>query len=135
MRKYIVVPLFFFAFCALAFAGVKHFWRGETMPLKQAEKRWGSEAFDSQKFKSQPTNGRAKMVASLIKNKVLIGKNRLEVRELLGSQDGYYFTDMYPAYMIYEDPKVDGEAWQIVGLLDKEYKVREVIIHKNCCGK
>ncbi|MBO9665768.1 MAG: hypothetical protein J7501_03030 [Bdellovibrio sp.] len=135
MRKYIFIPLFVAVLCGIAFAGVKHFWRGETMNLKQAEKRWGSESFDAQKFKTSSTNERAKMVVSIIKTKALIGKNRLEIRDLLGAQDGYYFTDMYPAYIIFEDPKSDGETWQIVGLLDKEYKVKEVIIHKNCCNK
>lgn len=135
MKKYFFISLIFILGCCITFAGVKHFWRGDTISLTQAEKKWGIAPFDAQKFKTLSSNERAKMAVTIIKNKSLIGKTRAEVRDFLGDHDGFYFTDMFPAYIISEETKPDGETWQMVCLLDKNGKVKDVIIHKNCCEK
>lgn len=78
-------------------------------------------------------NARAKMTADLLKKQNLFkGQTVREIKNALGNPDGFYFTDIYPAYLI--DMTTD-DSWQIVFLLDKEHKVSELIVHKNCCDK
>lgn len=107
-------------------------WFGKKMSASKAEARWGSEPFDAKKFKDGDYPTRAKMAASLIKNKKQwIGRPLTDIREQLGSHDGYYFTDMVPAYLITWGEKKGDETWQIVFLPDTEYKVKELIIELN----
>lgn len=109
----------------------KHFWRGETKSVSAVEKQWGHEPFDAAKFKSGDYKARAKMAASMMTSKVLIGKSIDDIEKLLGTWDGYYFTDMFPAYIIQDGRIEKGDSWQIVFLLDKNYKTSEIIVHKN----
>jgi hypothetical protein len=134
MKKFAAAVFTFLFLNGPAFATAKHFWRGDTMSAKQAEKKWGTSPFDAEKFKNSREN-RAKMTASALRSKSLIGKDRVQIREALGAHDGYYFTDMYPAYIVSDESKTGGDTWQLVYLLDGDYKVKEVILHKNCCDK
>lgn len=52
---------------------------------------------------------------------------------MLGDHDGYYFSDMFPAYMIHRGKTREEKSWQIVFLLDRKQRVSEVVVHKNCC--
>jgi hypothetical protein len=116
-------------FCC--FAGAKHFWRGQTMPLEKVAQTWGSEAFDAKKFKEGDIAVRAKMASVMLRSNPLKGKTSEEVRSELGSWDGYYFSDMFPAYIIQDGRTQSGGTWQIVLLLDRKQRVSEVIVHKN----
>lgn len=60
-------------------------------------------------------------------------KSALEIRELLGPFDGFYFTDAYPTYLIQIGKSHSEDTWQIVFLLDDDRLVKKFIIHKNCC--
>jgi hypothetical protein len=120
----------------LAFGSVvvgQHFWRGEVMSVSKVEKKWGSSPFDADKFRTGSMDVKAKMAASLIKGKKYIGKSVLDIRSELGDPDGYYFSDVYPAYIIEEGQTRDQDTWQIVFLLDKSRRITDVIVHKNCC--
>jgi hypothetical protein len=141
MKRYSKFGILLIAFSVL-FLGVasvaiaRHFWRGETLPAVRAEKRWGNENFDPVKFKSASISERARMAASLLKlQKRYIGIDRSDIRARLGDFDGYYFSDMFPTYMIEEGKDQSEDSWQIVFLLDRNEKVSEIIIHKNCCDK
>jgi hypothetical protein len=57
----------------------------------------------------------------------------MEIRELLGTADGYYFSDVFPAYMIHRSQDPKGDSWQIVFLLTNDRRVDDVVVHKNCC--
>jgi hypothetical protein len=115
-------------------ATAAHFWRGATLAEKDVEKRWGRAEFDADKFKNGDKKIRASMASVILKNKKLfIGKFVLDLRKELGDPDGFYFRDVFPAYMIQEIEDGNSESWQIVFLLNKERKVDDVIIHKNCC--
>jgi hypothetical protein len=110
-------------------------WPGAFMTMDEISKRWGENKFDVSKFKNGSENERASMIYDLIKNhqREFIGKDTAEVRKILGSFSGYYFSDLYPTYIIYEATD-KREAWQLVFLLDMKQKVDEIAVHKNCCN-
>lgn len=112
-----------------------HFWFGKTIGATDAEKRWGNREFVLEEFKSGGVSIRGKMTASLIRNKKnWIGKSRSEIRAFFGPHDGFYFTDTIPAYIVDGGEDNSKETWQVVFLSDKNYKVEDLIIHKNCCN-
>ena len=73
------------------------------------------------------------MAYSLIKSEKYLGKSVSEIRQELGDPDGYYFSDTYPAYIITDAVNKGVDVWQIVFLIDKNRKISEVVVHKNCC--
>lgn len=80
----------------------------------------------------EPT--RAAMAYSLLRTQDdYVGMHRLEVRPLFGDPDGYYYTELQPAYLIETAKSMDEDSWQIVFLIDLEDNVRKVVVHKNCC--
>ena len=136
MKKLFVSIGFFLLLGYFALCIARHFWRGEVLSLAQVSKRWGSLVFDEVAFKNGSMEQKAKMASSLLKNqKQYIGIDRGVIRERLGNYDGYYFSDMFPTYMIEEGKTDQEDSWQIVFLLDRNEKVSEIIVHKNCCEK
>lgn len=125
-----------FAFTT-TFAGAavyaSHPWLGKTLSPNQVQQRWGHEDFNETKFKNADQSQRAKMAFSLMTSKKLLGLKPVEIRERLGRFDGHYFSESYPTYLIQTATKKGEESWQIVFLIDKERKTKEVIVHKNCC--
>jgi hypothetical protein len=104
------------------------------MSADEAAKKWGRIEFDASKFRTGDEKTRASMAASLQKHeKDFRGKSVLEISDMLGPSDGFYFTDVYPAYLIQEGETHKDETWQVVFLLNNERRVAKVIIHKNCC--
>lgn len=103
------------------------------MRKSDVQKEWGLEKIDFEKFKNGTSEIKSKMAFSIMTDKTLIGKSIDFIREKFGSPDGYYFIDIYPAYIIQEGTNSKEETWQIVFKLNEKYEVREVIVHKNCC--
>jgi len=104
--------------------------------LKEVCTRWGDQKFNIEKFKNGSELERAKMACDLLKNQSQFkGFDLLKLRATLGSHDGFYFTDMFPAYMIYSGSSASEESWQIVFLLNRDKKVDEIVVHKNCCER
>lgn len=127
-----LIPLFILF--AVSTQAALPLWRGKTLSLHEVEKRWGKIEFNASGFKSGNVKTRASMAASLLKKqKELKGKSVQSIRELLGPNDGFYFTDVYPAYFIQIGKNHSEETWQIVFLLDRERRIDEIIVHKNCC--
>jgi len=61
----------------------------------------GSEPFDATRFRDAKTPGeRARMAASAIESKAFVGRPSVEVKQALGSSDGYYGSDYYSAYVL-----------------------------------
>lgn len=109
--------------------------RGETIDEVSARKKWGSSTYSGEAFKKGSLSERASMAASLLAEKSkFIGLDRLEIRRRLGDFSGYYFSGMYPTYLIQETSDTSSEAWQIVFLIDNSGKIVDVVIHKNCCS-
>lgn len=105
------------------------------MSLSKVCSRWGIEDFEIKKFKNGSKNERAKMACSLLKqSKNFVGIDRGDVRKEFGDPDGFYFSGIYPAYMI-ETARNDREdSWQIGFILDRHEKVSDIVVHKNCCS-
>lgn len=118
------------------FVAAKHFWRGETMKIKEVCKKWGQTPFNENEFRKGNEAVRARMACSLLHNqKKYLGKDRSEIRRKLGDHDGFYFSDMFPAYMIQSAKSKEEDSWQIVFFLNRNEKVSEVMAHKNCCDR
>jgi hypothetical protein len=136
MKKLSITLVAIFICLSGGFVAAKHFWRGETMPKSQVAKKWGQGSFDLQKFKNGDEKTRAAMAFAILQNqKQFIGKDRAQIRVELGDFDGFYFSDMFPAYMIESGSTQAEDSWQLVFLLDRNEKVSEVIVHKNCCER
>lgn len=107
----------------------------EYMTPQSAEKRWGHKVFSAEAFKSATPQERATMSSDLITKKIFIGKTAEYVRSQLGATSGYFWSDHIPTYFIEEGWSQKKDSWQLVFLLDKNDRVTEVKIHKNCCYK
>lgn len=135
MKKIIVLLLVLTTFVT-TWSFAKHFWRGEVINSAEVKKRWGKTPLDETKFKAGNSSVRAPMAFALMKTaKSYVGKDRTEIEQKFGRPDGFYFSDMFPAYMIQRGKEVGEDSWQIVFLLDREQKVSEIVVHKNCCEK
>ncbi len=126
-----VVVASLLSLAALVFAS--HPWLGKTLSSVEVKRRWGAEALDTERFKSGNTQLRAKMAHSLMNSKKLRGLTATEVRKILGNFDGHYFSESYPTYLIQVAQQKGEESWQLVFLIDKNRKTKDVIVHKNCC--
>ncbi len=109
------------------------FWGGKTMRPNQVKEKWGTEKLDLKKFKSADFSLKSKMAYAIMTNKDLIGKSYEYIEENFGTHDGFYFIDTYPAYIIQDGKTHAEETWQLVFRMDNHYKVRDIIMHKNCC--
>ena len=109
------------------------FWKGKTMTATEVKKKWGSERIDYKKFKMSTYEIKSKMAFLILTDKKLINKTYEEIREIFGPNDGYYFTDTTPAYIVQIGKDASEDTWQLVFKMNNDYKVSEVIMHKNCC--
>lgn len=133
--KKIIFSLIGFILIITSIVIVAHpFNRGKTLSYNQTRQKWGESAADYPTFKAGDLNTRSQMAASLLKDKSLIGKSVSYIRENLGSPDGFYFIDTYPAYIIQEGQNRAEETWQIVFRINGQNStVRDIVVHKNCC--
>lgn len=106
--------------------------------MKQEEvcKRWGNQDLKVNEFKAADVMKRASMACSVLKSeKTFLGKDVLDIRNIFGDFDGFYFSDMYPTYMIQVGKDQSEDSWQLVFLIDKNQKISKVVVHKNCCKR
>jgi hypothetical protein len=126
-----IIASVFFALCLGLYA--QPFFKDKTLNKTQVKAKWGSNKLDFSLFKNGKPADKAKMAYSILANKELIGKPIEFIRESFGTPDGFYFIDIYPAYIIQEGETNKDQTWQIVFKLNEKYQVREVIVHLNCC--
>lgn len=108
------------------------------LSLVEAKRKWGSAKFDASKFKSSEKDPlkRAPLAVDLLENKQFVGKKMLDIRNELGTPDGYYFSDTILAYKIQALKDKGHESWQLIFIPDDNIeKVKEIRIHKECCTK
>ncbi len=118
---------------------MKRFLARDTMPIDQVCERWGSTPFDANAFAQGDEDTRASMACDLIKNNQsqFVGKPFAEIRDTLGSYDGYYMSKIFPAYIIKssatrEEAIADG-TWQLLFRIGGDQKISEIVVHRNCC--
>lgn len=133
--KKIVFSLAGFILIITSLVIVAHpFNRGRTLSYYETRQKWGEASVDYSKFKAGDLSTRSQMAASLLKDSSLIGKSVSYIRENLGSPDGFYFLDTYPAYIIQQGQSRAKETWQIVFRINGQNStVRDIVVHKNCC--
>lgn len=130
----IAVAVFAFSgFYGLSLA--KSSWRGETLSLEQAEKRWGRSVFSEENFKNGSPEIKAKMAVEIVEKKIFVGSTIQEVETALGRHDGHYKNDFIPAYALNEGWKKNEDTWQLVFLPNSDRQIKDVFIHKNCCSR
>jgi len=135
MNKMKIVVSIFAVIIASTVIYAQSFWGGKTMSARDVKAKWGSEKYDARKFKQGSYDDKARMAYSIMSDKSLIGRPFEEIREMFGENDGFYFRDTYPTYIIQRGKNHSEETWQIVFRMDKQFKVRDIIMHKNCCEK
>lgn len=133
MKKIIAFTSIIIALVGLSLYA-KPFFNDKTMKKSEVLKKWGAEKLDYEKFKSGSPEIKSKMAYSIMISKEIVGKSVDFIREKFGSPDGFYFIDVYPAYIIQEGTNSKEETWQIVFKLNEKYQVREIVVHKNCCN-
>lgn len=110
-------------------------WRGKTLSAEETAKRWGKTELDIERFKNGDEKIRASMAYSLLQNKPKFTEKFVtEIRALFGNPDGFYFKDVFPAYIIQTAKTHEQETWQIVFVLNSQRHVKDIIVHKNCCN-
>ena len=129
--KLCLVCVLMISFISAAILYAQIFPKGIFLSAKEVEKRWGSKPLNAAEFKKGNSLIRAPMAASILKEKSLIGKTNAEIWELLGRHDGYYFSDLIPAYVIEDNSMKGGDVWQIVFFLDRNDYIKSIKVHKN----
>lgn len=122
----------FILFMSMSVIAVDSFWPGKVLSVEQVQKKWGNEKFDVKKFHDGSVSVRASMTYDLLKRQnEFFGKKAPEIRALLGDFSGYYFSDVYATYIVEEGSKIGDDVWQIVFLIDRDRKIKKIIVNKN----
>jgi hypothetical protein len=110
--------------------------KDQFLSVSDAQNKWGKKDFNAKLFSQGDPKIRASMAASLVSSQHYVNRSLNEVRQELGKQTGYYFSDLIPAYAIGDLSQTRTETWQIVFFPDNSSKVvKEIKIHKKCCNK
>lgn len=110
------------------------YWDSKTLTAVEVKSKWGTEKTDFKKFKDSSYEKKAKMAYSIMTDKSLLGKSYEEIRAIFGPNDGYFFSDTIPTYIVQRGKNHSEETWQLVFRMDRNYKVKEIFMHKNCCN-
>lgn len=134
MKIFLGITIFLSILSLGVWAIGRPFVHGETMSQDDVCKKWGAEELALDKFRTANAPKRAAMACSILKNKMIyFGKDGLEIRKLFGDFDGYYFSNFYPTYLIQIGKNHSEDTWQLVFLIDRDRKISEIVVHKNCC--
>jgi hypothetical protein len=125
----------FLAVLGISVSMAKSALRGERMDVSDAERAWGVQPFSAEKFKNGGVGVRAAMAAKIVQKKEFVGSSVEEVERSLGRHDAYFKNDFIPAYALNEGWKTGEDTWQLVFLPDRDLKIVDVFIHKNCCKR
>lgn len=109
------------------------------MDVKAAQAKWGQEKLDKNKFKNSGYNGdsiKAKMAAHIVGKQIYKGSEIALVYKELGTTNGYFISDLSPAYVLQRPTEEKSEGWQLVFIpTEDSKKVKEVRILKTCCER
>ena len=108
----------------------------EFMSVGEVCERWGDGPLDVAAFRAAKDDelARAAMACSLLKSQDdYVGMLVSEIRHLFGEFEGHFWNEVQPTYLIeIAETKAD-DSWQIVFLHDRDRRVTEIVVHKNCC--
>ncbi len=135
MKKLLIAMTLIGVFTTSAVIYAQSFWGGKTMASKDVKLKWGHEKYDAEKFKAGTYEVKSKMAYSIMTDKSLINKSYEDIHGMFGENDGFYFIDTYPTYIIQRGKNHSEETWQLVFRMNNQYKVRDIIMHKNSCEK
>lgn len=135
MKKIILTAVACVILIFSIFLYAQSFWGGKILSSKEVKSKWGNEKFDLIKFKEGSYSVKSKMAYSIMTDKNFIGKSYEDIRTMFGPNEGFYFIDTYPAYIIQKGKDHSEETWQLVFRMDNKYHVRDIVMHRNCCEK
>jgi hypothetical protein len=111
----------------------------EFMDVKTAKAKWGYQKLDKNKFKESGFDGdsvKAKMATYIIEKQIFKGSEITLVYKELGPANGYFISDLSPAYVLQRPTDNKNEGWQLIFVPTEDgKKVKEVRIVKTCCDK
>lgn len=109
------------------------------MDVKAAKAKWGYQKLDKNKFKNSGYEGdsiKAKMAAYIIEKQIYKGSEIALVYKELGTANGYFISDLSPAYVLQRPTEEKNEGWQLVFIpTEDNKKVKNVRVIKTCCEK
>ena len=108
----------------------------DRLSISEVCRRWGEQPLDIAAFRAaeEDESTRATMACSLLKTRDdYVGMRHPEIGRLFGNFTGYYYAELHPTYLIEVAKTGEHDTWQIVFLIDRDGKVSEVFVHKNCC--
>ena len=125
-----------FAAALPSLSAIRNLLSSDYLSANEVCRRWGERPLDIAAFRSaeEDESTRAAMACSLLKTQDdYVGMHRPEIAPLFGNPTGYYHTELHPTYLIEVAKTRAQDTWQIVFLIDRDQKVSEVVVHKNCC--
>ncbi len=132
----LVLSLLFAAAALPSLPAARNLLNPDYLSVGEVCRRWGERPLDVAAFRSaeEDESMRAAMACSLLRvQDGYVGMHRREIEPLFGNPTGYYETELHPAYLIEAAKTGAQDSWQIVFLIDRDLKVSEVVVHKNCC--
>ena len=132
-RKAKYLALTFFAFVCLASVAADNLYlsRWEYMTAAQAEEKFGKTPFTVETFRKASVTERGTMAASLLRSKYGIGKDKTQIKEVLGPYSGFFWNESLPVYIVHEKSAPEDKIWQLVFIPGNDGKITEVRIQNN----
>ena len=132
LKRTLIVCVLIFVGVISAYAELRSSVIGPTLGVAEAAKSLGVAPFNEEKFKNGTSEQRASMAADLLRRKKdFVGLSFPEVRKRLGRFTGYFWNDQFPSYLLNDRPAEGTNAWQIVFLPGKGWKVGDIVVNQN----
>ena len=97
---------------------------------------WTSRPLDIAVFRSseEEMSTRAAKACTFLKSQNdYIGMHQLEIRPLFGDHASYFDTEFVTAYLMEVAETEAPDSWQVVFPLNRDRKLADVVVPKNCC--
>ncbi len=137
MKNYFYILAIIMVMSVAAIAASSVFNKYKYANASFAKKNWGSEPLNQKEFRESGFKGdlvKAKMAYTIVKNQLYKDKPISLVFKELGRANGYFMSDLSPAYVLQRPTKEKNEGWQLAFIPTKDGKrVKEVRIFKSCC--
>lgn len=106
------------------------------LTAEEARKRWGTEPFSAERFRTATPADRAPLIWSLLKGpegKAFFRGSLEEIQNQLGAPDGHFHNRILPAYRI-RSPVADGSLeWNLAFATNDNGRVRDAMVWRETC--